>query len=147
MILSYFLEQNFVLMFNLNLITLVLVLNVDFAIQVEQNALCVQRETIKKILAINVRTCMLSSRPCSQSLRLTHLLISPLKGRKTLINCGRILIEDTKSGLDDYRSHLARQVFEDRYDEEEIKTFRMILFGSQAIGNTKYLSVTTERTW
>ena len=30
-------------------------------------------------------------------------------------------IEDTKSDLDEYRSHLARQVFEDRYDEEEIK--------------------------
>ena len=30
-------------------------------------------------------------------------------------------IEYTKSDLDDYCSHLARQVFEDRYDEEEIK--------------------------
>ena len=30
-------------------------------------------------------------------------------------------IEDTKSDLEDYCSHLERQVFENRYEEEEIK--------------------------
>ena len=105
MILSYFLEQNFVIMLNLNLITPVLVLIVDFTIQVEQNELCVQREMITKILAISVQTCR----------------YAVIDERQEDIDQLWQDIEDTKSDLEDYCSHLERQVFENRYEEEEIK--------------------------